>query len=228
MKDLVGGPKSYITMFFRKIWVLFFLSLVMFSGCARDDQDYRQLSQQQSATLLSLQKEVSRLNQELEDTVGSRDILESVELQLKEVLTEEISRGDITVALEKRGLGVTILDRGLFDPEERQLTSSAKVSLDKIADVIAKDFSGKCIFVEGHTDDQPVSGPEKITNWEYSVGRADAVLHYFVDVKGLPPAQFRITGCGEYQPVASNETEKGRDQNRRVVILISAEKTAAH
>ncbi len=76
------------------------------------------------------------------------------------------------------------------------------------------------VAVEGHTDNQPIKHSGWRSNWELSTARALAVLHYFVDTRGLPPTRFQVIGVGEQRPVASNETAQGRQQNRRVEIII--------
>lgn len=209
----------------RWVYLSGVLCMLALAGCANNDsQNCLQLSKQQSATIQSLQAEVSRLNQELEDTIVSRQDLEAEESRLRKILGQEILQGDIRLTLEKRGLVIAALDRVLFVPEESRLKPSAEELLDKIAVVIGRDFPENYIGVEGYTDAQPVEGGTGITNWEYSIDRAAVVLHYFLDVKGLPAEQFKVTGYGEYRPVDSNKTPEGREHNRRIEIVISPEK----
>ena len=207
----------------HKKW-FYFLSLVLFAmvGCASaDDSGARPLSRQQSATLSSLQSEVLRLNQELDGTAGSREKLQAVKPKVEKMFASEILRGDVKVALDPRGLVVTVLDHALFDPDETQFTSSGEETLGKIASVLSSDLSKNRVTLEGHTDNQPIEDAGGVTNWEYSIGRATAVLHYFIDAKELSPERFGVAGYAEYRPVDSNATEEGRDRNRRVAIVIA-------
>lgn len=192
------------------------------AGCASaDDSAARPLSRQQSATIESLNNEILRLNQELDGTAGLREGLQSVGPKVEKMLAEQIVRGDVRVALERRGLVVTILDHALFDPDETQLTAAGEEILEKIASVLSSDLSKNRVTLEGHTDNQPIEDAGGVTNWEYSIGRATAVLHYFIDVKELKPERFGVAGYAEYRPVDSNATEVGRDRNRRVEIVIA-------
>jgi chemotaxis protein MotB len=122
--------------------------------------------------------------------------------------------------LGPRGLVVTVLDHALFDSEGAQFTSAGEEILGKIAPVLASELSKNQIILEGHTDNQPIEDAGEVTNWEYSIGRATAVLHYFIDVKELAPERFGVAGYAEYRPVDSNAMEEGRDRNRRVEIVI--------
>ena len=202
-------------------WIL--IAGIFSGGCASgEDHSLRQLNRQQAATVESLSAEVTRLNRELEGAISSREDLQAAVPVLEKSLADEISRGDVRVSLEREGLAVTMLHSALFDPEEIRILPAAEESLDKVVTVLAEVLPGQRVTVEGHTDNQPVEGPEGVTNWEYSVDCAAAVLHYFVDSKGLSPERFNIAGFGENRPVTSNETEEGRRQNRRVSIVILA------
>ena len=202
---------------------LFFLSLTLSTmvGCASaDDSGVRSLNRQQSATIESLRSEILRLNQELDGTASLRGDLQKAMPEVEKMLAAQILRGDVRVVLGSKGLVITILDHALFDPDDTQFTSAGEETLGKIASVLSSDFSKNQITVEGHTDNQPIENAEGVTNWEYSIGRATAVLHYFVEVKGLAPERFGVAGYAEYRPVDSNATEEGRDRNRRVEIVI--------
>ena len=201
-----------------------FASLALFTlvGCASaDDPGARSLSRQQSATIESLNHEILRLNQELDGTVGSRKNLQAVKPKVEKIFAEQIARGDVRVVLDPRGLVVTVLDHALFDPDETQFTSSGEETLGKIALVLSADLPKNQVTLEGHTDNQAIEDAGGVTNWEYSIGRAAAVLHFFLDNKKLSPERFGVAGYAEYRPVDSNATEEGRDRNRRVEIVIA-------
>ena len=201
--------------------------LFVMVGCASaDDAGERPLTRQQSATIQSLNNEILRLNQELDGTVGSRENLQAAMPKIEKLFPEQIARGDVRVVLDPRGLVITVLDHALFDPDESQFTAAGEEILGKIASVLSSDLSKNRVTLEGHTDNQPIEDAGGVTNWEYSIGRATAVLHYLIDVKELSPARFGVTGYAEYRPVESNATEIGRDRNRRVEIVIAPGKVS--
>ena len=78
------------------------------------------------------------------------------------------------------------------------------------------------INVLGHTDDMPIHGGEgTLSNWELSTNRASAVARYLISEAKLPPQQFSVTGYGEFQPVALNDSPENMAKNRRVEIVIT-------
>ncbi|NLJ39642.1 MAG: OmpA family protein [Candidatus Atribacteria bacterium] len=77
-------------------------------------------------------------------------------------------------------------------------------------------YPGSRVVIDGHTD----SVGSKEYNQELSVNRAKAVRDYFLTIENLINFQIEIHGYGESQPIAPNETEEGREKNRRVEIII--------
>ncbi|MDD5227049.1 MAG: flagellar motor protein MotB [Candidatus Omnitrophica bacterium] len=210
---------------FKKWFCFLSWALFVMVGCASaEDPGARLLNRQQSATIESLRNEIVRLNQELDGAPGSREGLQAAMPKVEKMLADQILRGDVRVVLGPRGLVVTVLDHAIFDPDETQFTSSGEETLGKIASVLSSELAKNKVTLEGHTDDQPIEGAGGVTNWEYSIGRATAVLHYFIDTKELSPERFGVAGYAEYRPVASNATEEGRDRNRRVDIVIAPER----
>jgi outer membrane protein OmpA-like peptidoglycan-associated protein len=116
---------------------------------------------------------------------------------------------------DPRGLIVTLNGGILFDTGKTALKPGAKATLKKIAAQIATDPSLK-IAVEGHTDN--VGGKE--TNQALSEKRADAVRDYLVSA-GIPSDHISASGKGEESPIVTNKTAAGRQQNRRVELVIT-------
>ncbi len=92
----------------------------------------------------------------------------------------------------------------------------------QVADVLKK-LTDKQILIQGHTDNVPIGGvlKEKYpTNWELSVDRATHVVRFLQEKGGVPPEMLVAAGYGPYRPVASNESDDGRSQNRRIEIVL--------
>jgi OOP family OmpA-OmpF porin len=107
-----------------------------------------------------------------------------------------------------------IVLRGVnFDFNSADIRPEARPVLDQAA-AILKANPGVDVQVEGHTDS--VGTPEY--NQALSVRRAESVYRYLVN-RGVAPERFRVEGFGETHPIASNETEAGRAQNRRVELI---------
>ncbi len=115
-----------------------------------------------------------------------------------------------------RGLLVTMADV-LFDFGKYNLRPGAREALARLSGIVLA-HPGLELDIEGHTDSV---GSEE-TNQKLSEKRAEAVRDYLTQ-QGLEPGVLRALGFGETMPVAGNETSKGRQQNRRVEIIVSGE-----
>jgi len=131
---------------------------------------------------------------------------------------EEIENDIEGAKVERIGEGIKItFDSGiLFDIDRAALRPEAEENLGKLA-VILKKYEDTDILIEGHTD---ATGTEE-HNLDLSERRAKSVASKLAADK-VNPVRFTIMGYGEVQPIASNDTSEGRQQNRRVEIAIMA------
>jgi len=94
-------------------------------------------------------------------------------------------------------------------------------TLREVADDIPAEIDW-IIRVDGHTDNRPLTGGGPFAdNWELSQGRALSVVRYMIEDLGFSPQRLAATGFGEYRPVASNASEDGRAQNRRIELKLT-------
>lgn len=154
---------------------------------------------------------------ELEDQLSQ---LKSTKMLLEDRLKQEISDKQVTLALTDKGLVITFVAEVLFDSGKAKIKTEAYSTLDKVAKVIQEEVPNMEIGIEGHTDNQPIKYSGWKSNWELSSARAMSVLHYLVDQRGIVPDRVSAIGCGEFRPVASNDTPEGKKLNRRVEIII--------
>ncbi|ABC44333.1 OmpA family protein [Salinibacter ruber] len=131
-----------------------------------------------------------------------------------EELDEELDNADV----ERVGEGIKVtFDSGiLFDFDSSTLRAEARQNLTEFAESM-QGFEDTKILVVGHTDAQ---GSEEY-NQKLSDRRAESATRHLVD-RGVDPSRLTSVGRGETEPVASNETEEGRQQNRRVEVAIYA------
>ena len=139
--------------------------------------------------------------------------------QAKAFLEQRVGSSDVSVGYDERGLVTRMLDRVLFDSGKAQLHRSAYPVLDKVAKVL-QEFPDQPVGVEGHTDNVPIKYSGWVDNKALSVARANAVVEYLVEKHELTPSRLTAIGYGEEHPIAGNETSAGRQQNRRVEIII--------
>ncbi len=120
-----------------------------------------------------------------------------------------------TVSNTPEGLRVTLSSLVLFDVNQTDLKESAKDGLDQVIDLL-KAYPTNVLRVSGHTDNLG-SGAY---NQKLSDSRAHAVANYLSTKGSIARTRISIVGYGKHRPVASNSTEEGRQQNRRVEIDI--------
>ncbi len=120
--------------------------------------------------------------------------------------------------VERVGEGIRItFDSGiLFDVAKADLKPISKENIAKLANTLKK-YEDTHILIEGHTD---ATGSDEY-NLDLSRKRAQSVAGYLESL-GVGSVRFTITGYGEVQPVADNESDSGRASNRRVELAIMA------
>ena len=146
--------------------------------------------------------------------------LERAKAELEDRLRREIDDQEVKVEMLERGLVITFVDEVLFDSGKAKLRKESLDTLSKVAKVLQTTVRDLNVGIEGHTDNIPIKYSGWKSNWELSAARAMSVLHYLVDKQGISPERVSGTGHGEFKPVASNATKAGRQQNRRVEIII--------
>lgn len=119
------------------------------------------------------------------------------------------------------GLLVTIRDSILFNPGKADVKEEYVLIADELSELLVFD-PPRSIVVTGHTDNVPMNNAEFSSNWDLSVMRAVNFLRLMTENTNVDPQYFSAQGYGEYQSIATNSTKEGRDQNRRVEILIQS------
>jgi len=168
---------------------------------------------QDADKIQKLKSEFVKLQDELSE-------LERAKAELERRLRQEISDKEVSVDMRDRGLVITFVAEVLFDSGKAKLRSEALNRLSKVANVLQSTVRDLDVGIEGHTDNVPIKYSKWESNWELSSARALSVLHYLVQEHGINPMRLSATGYGEYRPVAANDTPQGRQQNRRVEIVI--------
>ncbi len=182
--------------------IILFVLIIISSGCTVVFQKGRRVDVEK----------ISKLKGKVNDLEAAKSILE-------DRLKGEIDDKEVTIEMLERGLVITFVAEVLYDSGKAELRSDSLVKLDKVAYVLNTSVSDLNVGIEGHTDNEPIKHSGWKTNWELSTSRALSVLHYLVE-RGLNPKRLAASGYGEYRPIASNNSAKGRQKNRRVEIII--------
>jgi chemotaxis protein MotB len=142
---------------------------------------------------------------------------------------DELTKLGLAVSIRHNRTVISLPGDVLFDSGKETLKKDGKDILSKVASVIGADgqLKARDYQVAGHTDNKPMQhGPFK-DNWGLSLMRAREVLVFLVDAKGgaLPQEHWSAAGFAETDPIASNDTDDGRQKNRRceLIVMPSAE-----
>jgi chemotaxis protein MotB len=115
----------------------------------------------------------------------------------------------------------------LFDSGRDSLKKEGTDILRQVGEIIRadKDLNSREFQVAGHTDAKPLQGGTFKDNWGLSSMRARSVLKYLVDPSdkgggGLDPKNWSAAGYAETDPIATNDSEEGRQKNRRVELVV--------
>lgn len=158
--------------------------------------------------------------QRMQDAINKKD---SVTLALVTSLKGALGNmndEDIEISVDKGVVYVSISDKLLFASGRYNVTNRAREVLGKVATVVnaRPDLE---FMVEGHTDSQSVIRNAVLQdNWDLSVKRATSVVRVLQEDFGVAPERMTAAGRSYYVPVATNDTEEGRAQNRRTRIIV--------
>lgn len=168
-----------------------------------------ELEMRKKQSVIKLQKEIISL---LDDTK------KTIETSLK----DQIAQQEIEVVNMEDKLKVIFIDKILFNSGCSDINNSGEKLLLRMAGFL-RDNKKQNIMVEGHTDNVPIKARLKkrfASNWELSTARAAAIARFLQEKGGLDPKRLSACGYSSYRPVAPNDTEKGRRQNRRIEIIL--------
>jgi chemotaxis protein MotB len=150
---------------------------------------------------------------------AEHDQLEEIQHRVNTYVQENGLGNQLATSLTIEGLSVTIRDNVLFNSGSADVRTEDLEIAKEISRLLEMDVP-RSIIVSGHTDNVPIKNANFESNWELSVMRAINFMKILLENDQLDPELFSAKGHGEFQPIASNESEAGRAQNRRVEILI--------
>lgn len=180
------------------------------------------------STLEQAKTELERVNNSLaaENTRLQNQIREATSLKekLTSELTQQLNDKDVTINQLQGKLSVDILNRVLFDLGKADLKDEGKKILSDVAKVL-ENLPNRPIHVIGHTDNIPFKGGTGRfrSNWDLSAGRAVAAVQFLQEQAGIDPMRLAAVGHSEFHPIAANDTDQGRAQNRRITLVIMPE-----
>ena len=151
--------------------------------------------------------------------------LQQVRQQLEAAFGDLMADGQLNLAVGDSWLEIELNNNLLFASGDAEPRLGSLPFLRQLAQILEKHPN--TIRVEGFTDNVPINTAKFPSNWELSASRAAAVVN-FLSMYGVAPQRMAAVGYGEHQPIMSNDTDAGRQRNRRVVLVVSAASELRH
>jgi chemotaxis protein MotB len=149
------------------------------------------------------------------------DELTQISDLVNEKFSQLINDQMIKISSNELWLQIELNDSILFSSGGVETSVQAQSIFTEIANIL-KNYKNP-IQIEGFTDNVPIRNSRYPTNWELSSARATEIVKFLAS-NGIAPERLAAVGYGEFQPLASNDTEAGRAQNRRVAVMIAKRK----
>ncbi len=172
--------------------------------------------------------QINESNQYIRHLVEVKSKSDSLNMVLTNNLTRSLSKEEmkeVDVQVLKGVVYISLADNMLYKSGSYEINDRAQETLSKIAKIIT-DYNDYDVLIEGNTDNVPINTSAASmknirNNWDLSALRASSVVQYLIDNFGVSPKRLTAGGRGEFNPVASNDTEVGKQRNRRTQIIIT-------
>ncbi|MGH8738155.1 MAG: OmpA family protein [Burkholderiales bacterium] len=174
------------------------------------------------AQLAELNRQLAASTDRLAVLAREKAATQGIQAELVGSLRAQIQNKDLKINTIRDELRITMLGKVLFNPGNAVISAHGKAVLKNLAEQLKK-VHGVRIVVRGHTDNQPLAEQARaayIDNLGLSAERAAAVGRT-LRAMGVDPRNLSAAGYSMYQPVASNATAEGRQQNRRVELVLT-------
>ncbi len=178
---------------------------------------------QNNVSIEKLVDQINESNQYIRHLVDVKSKSDSLNMVLTNNLTRSLSKEElreVDIQVLKGVVYISLADNMLYKTGSYEIQDRAAQTLSKIAKIIM-DYSDYDVLVEGNTDDVPISRENIRNNWDLSCLRASSVVQYLQNNYGVDPKRLTAGGRGEYNPIATNSTEVGKQRNRRTQIIIT-------
>lgn len=185
-------------------------------------------SNQTTVNISKLVDQINESNQYIRHLVEVKSKSDSLNMILTNNLTRSLSKEElkeVDVQVLKGVVYISLADNMLYKSGSYEINDRAAETLSKIAKII-KDYKDYDVLIEGNTDNVPVNTSSAAmknirNNWDLSCLRASSVVQALINQYGVDPKRLTAGGRGEFNPVTNNDTEVGKQRNRRTQIIIT-------
>ena len=152
---------------------------------------------------------------------AAAELIEEIDAAITEALDDLVGQKLVRLRRDRFWIEIEINTSVLFPSGSAEVSPDALPVLERIGQILAGNPVRT--HVEGHSDERPINTVVFPSNWELSAARASRVVRIFQE-QGVAPERMAAVGLGEFHPVADNTTPEGRQVNRRVVIVVMADR----
>ena len=178
---------------------------------------------QNNVSIEKLVDQINESNQYIRHLVEVKSKSDSLNMVLTNNLTRSLSKEElkeVDVQVLKGVVYISLADNMLYKSGSYEINDRAAETLSKIAKIIT-DYKDYDVLIEGNTDNVPISRENIRNNWDLSCLRASSVVQALQTKYGVDPKRLTAGGRGEYNPLQSNDSELGKQRNRRTQIIIT-------
>ena len=178
---------------------------------------------QNNVSIEKLVDQINESNQYIRHLVEVKSKSDSLNMVLTNNLTRSLTQDEmkeVDVQVLQGVVYISLADNMLYKSGSYEINARAAQTLSKIAKII-KDYKDYDVLIEGNTDNVPISKTNIRNNWDLSALRASSVVQALQNDYGVDPKRLTAGGRGEYNPIAPNDTEVGKQRNRRTQIIIT-------
>ena len=178
---------------------------------------------QNNISIEKLVDQINESNQYIRHLVEVKTKSDSLNMVLTNNLTRSLSKEElkeVDVQVLKGVVYISLADNMLYKSGSYEINDRAAETLSKIAKII-KDYKDYDVLIEGNTDNVPISRTNIRNNWDLSCLRASSVVQALQTKYGVDPKRLTAGGRGEYNPLQPNDTDLGKQRNRRTQIIIT-------
>ena len=185
------------------------------------EEQLRQQKRDYAALQQSLNKSLSSANT---NNINISKLVDQIN-ESNQYIRHLVEVKEVDVQVLKGVVYISLADNMLYKTASYEVNDRAAETLSKIAKIIT-DYKDYDVLIEGNTDNVPVNASAPAmknirNNWDLSALRASSVVQFLQTHYGVDPKRLTVGGRGEYNPVATNATEVGKQRNRRTQIIIT-------
>jgi chemotaxis protein MotB len=155
-----------------------------------------------SQTKRSLEELEEQMKRDLETTLGADRYKSTVQ----------------SIHHDKDGVRITLSSELLFPSGSDRIREESLATIAALADALKKT-SGQ-IVVEGHTDNQPIGTSKFPSNWDLAAARSTMFVRFLITRHKIPASRIQVAAFADQRPIANNDSEGTRAQNRRIEVLL--------